>query len=223
MSNRIPPLSAKELEPFRFQMDIVEKSMGFVPNSMKTMARVPAILYGFSSLAGILLGDPKKVTPWKGLKMILKNLRNVARFSKKKDRIPLYLRSLVAHISSKASGCRYCQAHTIGEAKSHGTSEEKLNHIWEFQTHPAFSDKERAALNFAMAAGSVPNAVTNEHFDDLKKHFDYEQIIELGAVVSLFGFLNRWNDTFATQLESMPLANATTYLSKQGWEIGPHQ
>jgi hypothetical protein len=35
----------------------------------------------------------------------------------------------------------------------------------------------------------------------LGKHFDEGQIVELVASVALFGYLNRWNDSMATELE----------------------
>ena len=75
-----------------------------------------------------------------------------------------------------------------------------------------FSEKEKVALRFGMAAGSVPNAVTEEHFADLRKHFTEKQIVELGATVAFFGFLNRWNDTFGTPLEAKAIAKNSKVL-----------
>jgi hypothetical protein len=43
------------------------------------------------------------------------------------------------------------------------------------------------------------------------------------AVCSLFGYLNRWNDTMATTLEDVPLATAERVLAGQGWEVGKHR
>ena len=50
----------------------------------------------------------------------------MAKLMKKKDRVPLHIKNLVAHVSSNASGCRYCQAHTIGEAEHNGATKEQL-------------------------------------------------------------------------------------------------
>ena len=50
-----------------------------------------------------------------------------------------------------------------------------------------FSDAERAALRMVLAAGSMPNAVTDENMEDLERHFDENQIVELLGVVCLFG------------------------------------
>ena len=42
------------------------------------------------------------------------------------------------------------------------------------------------------------------------------------AVISMFGFLNRWNDTLATSLEDVPSAFASEALAPKGWERGEH-
>ena len=49
-----------------------------------------------------------------------------------------------------------------------------------------------------------------------------EQIVELLAVVSLYGFFNRWNDSLATPLERLPREFAQEHLGGHGWELGPH-
>ena len=216
------PISDQEAQSFSFMFDIVKKQMGFIPNSMKTMARVPAILGSFGALAASIIGNPENVSPLKGIQLSLKNMGWQAKHQRNKDRVPLYLKNLVAHVSSNASGCRYCQAHTIGEASHNGASEEQLNAVWDFENSEVFDEKEKAALRFGFAGGSVPNAVTASHFEELRKHFTEEQIVELGATVALFGFLNRWNDTFATELEAPAIANAEKYLKKSGWEISKH-
>jgi len=216
------PLSQQESKPFKFLFSYVKKQMGFVPNSMKTMARVPAIMGAFGSLAASIIGNPQKIKPLVALRLSLKNMGYMASHMKNKDRVPLYLKNLVAHASSNAAGCRYCQAHTIGEAAHNGATKEQLEAVWDFENSPVFTEKEKVALRFGFAAGSVPNMVTNTHFEALRQHFSQAQIVELGATVALFGFLNRWNDTFGTQLEAPARETAEKYLKKSGWKIGKH-
>jgi hypothetical protein len=74
----------------------------------------------------------------------------------------------------------------------------------------------------ASPASLVPNAVTPAHFEDLRSHWDDGQIVEILAVVSLFGFLNRWNDTMATDLEEIPSAFAGATLGAT-WDPGKHR
>ena len=63
---------------------------------------------------------------------------------------------------------------------------------------------------------------TDEDFEDLRKHFIEYQIVEIVSVVSMFGFLNRWNDTLATPLEAEPIEFGEKHLSGNGWSVGKH-
>lgn len=87
---------------------------------------------------------------------------------------------------------------------------------------PHFSDAEREALALAFAAGKVPNESDQQHFAALREHFSEQQIIQLVAVIALFGFLNRWNDTLATALESQPQDFAADNLAALQWTPGKH-
>src|SRR5688500_3572747 len=91
---------------------------------------------------------------------------------------------LVAHVASRAAGCRYCMAHTICGAAHLGIEETKLAAIWDYQSSPLYTEAERAALNFAFAASVVPNAVTDESFAELRKHWDEEQIVEIVGTIA---------------------------------------
>jgi len=74
-------------------------------------------------------------------------------------RVTSALKRMIGWVSSNAAGCRYCQAHTISAAERYGADQEQLDNIWEYETHPSFSEAERAALNFALALSVIPNAV----------------------------------------------------------------
>lgn len=98
----------------------------------------------------------------------------------------------------------------------------KLEAVWEYRTSPLYSPAERIALDFAIAAASQPNAVTDEMFGVMKEHWTEGQIVEILAVVSLFGFMNRWNDSLATPLEEEPLEVGARHLAEHGWVAGKH-
>ncbi|MEM7801464.1 MAG: carboxymuconolactone decarboxylase family protein, partial [Chloroflexota bacterium] len=83
-------------------------------------------------------------------------------------------------------------------------------------------DAERAALRLAYHAALVPNGATEAHFDELKKHFNEAEIVEIVAAISLFGYLNRWNDTMATDLEAPPAKVAERAIGPIGWDTGKH-
>ncbi len=55
------------------------------------------------------------------------------------------------------------------------------------------------------------------------RYFDDSEMVEIVAVIALFGFLNRWNDTVATDLEPAPFAVASNVIAVAGWEPGKHR
>ena len=190
---RLEPRSADELDHLQAQFDQTQQMMGYVPNSLPTMARVPGLVEAFGGLGRAVMANPA---------------------------IPGPLAQMVAQVASTAAGCRYCQAHTTAHAAHMGVSEEKLDELWTWKTSEHFDAAERAALDLAFDAASVPNGVSDDHFTALREHFDDDQIAGLVAIVSYFGFLNRWNDTMATDLEADPAALASRVLKGQGWNPG---
>jgi alkylhydroperoxidase family enzyme len=141
-------------------------------------------------------------------------------------RVTSELKRLVGHVASRIAGCRYCEAHTIRAAQRFGAAEgadpARLDAVWQFRTSPLFNAAERAALEFAAAAASVPGAVTAETAAELKRHWDDGEVVELAGVVALFGFLNRWNDAMATELEAPAAADGQRWLAPHGWSAGKH-
>lgn len=195
--DRISPLPIESLpEELQPAVERYSTQMGFVPNSFRTMARRPKIARAYSELSAAVAASLT---------------------------IPPQMRLLIFHVASYAAGCRYCQAHSIGMAAHDGAiSAEKAAAVWEYETSPLFGESERAALRFAQAAGVVPNAVTGEHFAALREHYSDDQIVEVVAIIAWAGFLNRWNDTMATELEEPALVEAERLLGAKGWEVGKH-
>jgi alkylhydroperoxidase family enzyme len=132
------------------------------------------------------------------------------------------LKRLAAHMASRAAGCQYCQAHSLVAAGNSGVGAEKISAIWDFRTSPQFDDAERVVLEFALAAGMVPNAVTDEHLARLRDHWTDDDIVEILAAICLYAFLNRWNDSMATELEVGPRELGDRVLAVGGWTGGKH-
>lgn len=168
--------------------------LGFTPNALLIMGRRPAVLKAFMDLADSIYAA---------------------------EGLPGDLKRLAALVRSVSSGCQYCAAHTSSWLAEHGVSAEKTAAVWDFETSDAFHDGERAALRLARDAAHVPNGVTEQHFMDLREHYDEDQIAELVAMVSLFAFLNSWNDTLATTLEDHAKDLAASALGDR-WSPGKH-
>lgn len=113
-------------------------------------------------------------------------------------------------------------AHNAGGSLRAGVDEQKLAKVWEYKTSPLFTEAERVAFDFAIAAASQPNAVTDELFEEMKRHWSEGAIVEIAALVAFFGFMNRFNDTMATPLEDEPAAVAEKHIAAHGWSIGKH-
>jgi len=177
-------------------VDFFNTTLGFCPNSVLTMQRRPEIATAFINMN----------------KAVMEN----------KGRVTSALKRMIGYMASFTSGCRYCEAHTIRAAERFGADHEKLENIWEYRTHPAFKENERVALDFAIAASAIPNGVNERIKENLKKYWDEGEIVEILGVISLFGYLNRWNDSMATQMEEGAISSGETYLSQKGWTKGKH-
>jgi alkylhydroperoxidase family enzyme len=114
-------------------------------------------------------------------------------------------------------------AHNAGGSLRSGIKDEKLAAVWEFRSSPLFDARERVALEFAIAAASQPNDVTDELFARMKQHWSEGEIVEIASLVAYFGFMNRFNDTMATPLEDEPIAVAEKHIAAHGWNIGKHK
>ena len=191
------PSTGKEDKDFQNLIKFFNETLGFCPNSVKTMYHRPSIAYAFIELN----------------KAVMENKGNVTSS----------LKRFIGYISSNAAGCRYCQAHTIRAAERYGAEAEKMNNIWEFRTHNAFSESEKAALEFALASSTIPNSVDDRIAENLRLHWNDGEIVEILGVIALFGYLNRWNDSIGTELEKEAIESGGKYLKQKDWTAGKHK
>lgn len=182
---------------FQNLIKFFNETLGFCPNSVKTMYHRPHIAYAFIELN----------------KAVMEN----------KGRVSSALKRMIGYISSMTAGCQYCQAHTIRAAERYGSDVDKMQNIWDFKTHNAFTEPERAALDFALASSSIPNFVDDTIAENLRMYWDEGEIVEILGVISLFGFLNRWNDSMGTEIENGAIESGDKYLKQKGWTTGKHQ
>ena len=192
----VTPLDAEHDLETKKLAEFFNETLGFCPNSVLTMQRRPAISKAFINLNMAVMANEGKVTS--------------------------ALKRMIAWVSSNATGCRYCQAHAIRAAERYGAEQEQLDNIWEYRTHPAFNEAERAALDFSLAASQIPNAVDADIKKRLHDHWTEGEIVEMLGVISLFGYLNRWNDSMGTTLEGDAIESGNQYLGKHGFDVGKH-
>ena len=192
----VRPLSPESNPDVSKLAEFFNETLGFCPNSVLTMQIRPEIARSFINLNIAVMTNHGRVTS--------------------------AFKRIIAWVSSNASGCNYCQAHAIRAAERYGAEQEQLDNIWEYRTHKSFNEAERAALDFTLAASQIPNAVDEDLQQRLQKYWDDGEIVEILAVISLFGYLNRWNDSMATSIENGATESAEKYLAKSGWNKGKH-
>ena len=194
----VKPLDENEIETELCEfIQFFKGPLGVIPNSVRTMSRRPKVAKAFTELNMAVMECHGSVTP--------------------------EFKRIIGYITSFVSGCRYCQAHTILGSQRFGADEDRLKDAWNYENSDHFTDAEKAALKYAHAAASIPNAVDDEIAAELHKHWDDDDIVEITAVIALFGYLNRWNDSMGSALEDLPIDAGNKYLDKTDWEIGKHK
>ncbi len=192
------PLENEEIEDefIKERFAHYEQTRGFTPNSIRTMARRPNVVKAFMALNQAVLYE---------------------------GTVSEQLKMMISLACSFSSGCLYCQSHMANLSDIYDAPAEKIAAILEFESSDLFSEAERAALDLAFKAAQVPNQATQKEFDRLNAYFNEEQIVEIVASISLFGYLNRWNDTMATSLEPLANEQANRLLKSSGWKLGKHK
>ena len=172
----VAPLTLQETQQAEGDIAWLASATGFTANSMLTLSRRPEIAKAVLGLIRAVVRNPDGT-------------------------VDPALRWMVAHVTSLSNGCSYCSAHTFKNGADNGVPQAKLDAIWSFETSDIFSDAERAALRVALTGGQCPSFASREDMAELRRHFSDEQIVEIGAVIALFGFNNRWNALNETDIE----------------------
>ena len=191
----ITPLSSIKDKETQELVTFFNETLGFCPNSVLTMQKKPHLAQAFVNLN----------------KAVMDNAGSISSEFKR----------IIAYISSNTAGCRYCQAHTIRAADRYGGEKERLEQAWDFENSSLFSEAEKVALRFTIAASSVPVSTSQELEELLQHHWDETDILEIMSVIALFGYLNRWNDVMGTSLEKDAKDSAESLLQNH-WDIGKH-
>lgn len=187
----ITPVDLSASDDAKADIEWLASATGFVANSMLTLSHRPEIAKAVLGLIRAVVRNPDGA-------------------------VDPALRWMIAHVTSLSNGCQYCSAHTFKNGADNGVPEDKLEALWDFEKSALFSDAERAALRVAMTGGQCPSYATPEDMAELRRHFSAEQIVEIGAVIALFGFNNRWNALMETDIEE----SVTSFIKTKNYK-GP--
>ena len=192
---RVAPRSTDDLAEYADGFALIELFMGFVPSSLRVMARVPGLLDGMTGLSSVVFLN---------------------------DLLP---------VRSSSSSVSWPAPEPVpvlpgAHRRERGTPRGGPGNA----RRPVVVRDERTVhrrgagrIAARVGLGQSPNAVTDADFAECRRHYTDDQITAIVAVCALFGYLNRWNETMATTLESVPRAVATDVLTPQGWTVGKHE
>ena len=100
------------------------------------------------------------------------------------------LLDLVKARASQINGCAYCIDMHTKDARARGETEQRLYALNGWRETPFFSDRERAALEWAEAITRVADTqVPDDVYERVRKHFDEVELVALTfAAVSINAF-----------------------------------
>src|SRR6516165_1232968 len=97
-----------------------------------------------------------------------------------KGLLPHKLKEMCRIKISVAHQCGYCSTVRSNVAKGEGLTENVINELGSYQTSGYFTAREKAALHYADLFKQGEHAIDkDEVYDELKKHFSEEEIIEV--------------------------------------------
>ncbi|WP_158970270.1 carboxymuconolactone decarboxylase family protein [Chachezhania sediminis] len=177
---QLEPLTADDDRIADPLLEDLVASFGYRPNALLTLARKPGLLPVLMDLVQLVARDEAQVS--------------------------VEMRFLAACEASRRAGCLYSACHAAHALLHSGTAPEKIAALEHFPTSSLFSDRERAALHLARAGGTLPVTGAQVAFDAARTVLDEAEIIDVLAVVALFGWFNRWNSLVGSALEPIPAA-----------------
>ena len=108
--------------------------------------------------------------------------------------LPKATQELVSLRASQINGCGWCIDMHTKEAAAAGETAVRLNLVAAWRESTVFTEAEQAALALAEEGTRLADAyqgVSDETWDQVRKHYDEDQIAALVALVALINAANR--------------------------------
>lgn len=171
----VPMVADKDFSPaFKKSAERVSKRVGMVANNVRAMANSPEL----GATMRQFLDDV-----WDH------------------GDLPKPMKALIRQKVSNINRCLYCSAHQLKVLASQGVVQEKIDNMNEYQTHPAFSDKERAILAYAEALTIDAGSISKNVIRAFTEHTTDQERVEVTIVAAAMGLLNRLNDGLQVPIE----------------------
>jgi alkylhydroperoxidase family enzyme len=105
------------------------------------------------------------------------------------------IKNLVELKGAQLIGCEFCVDLGSQICRNSGFSDEELLAIPRYQSSDLFTDREKTALDYAVAVMRTPVEVSDELFARMRSYFDERQLVEITALLTLVN-LDRFNAAF---------------------------
>ena len=129
------------------------------------------------------------------------------------------LRNLANIKTSMVNACAYCTAHTSIFGQGLGISDEELEVLGSdaYKASPLFDERDKAVIAWAEAMTRNTAQRDQVVWGEMKRLFTDTEIVEISMACAMFNMINRLNDSFSTDLETVDYNkkqwNAVTGLS----------
>jgi alkylhydroperoxidase family enzyme len=100
-------------------------------------------------------------------------------------------------------GCPFRTDSLSANCRDDGAPPEKIADVASFRKSDRFTAAEAAALGLAEAMSRTPADVTDAEFDEARRHFNDQQLVELAATIASENYRARFNR--AVGVESLGL------------------
>lgn len=183
----VPMVADEDFSPaFKVSAERVSKRVGMIANNVRAMANAPEL----GATMRTFLDDV-----WDH------------------GDLPKPMKAMIRQKVSNINACLYCSAHQIKVLKSQGVDQDKIDNMYDFRNHPAFSEKERAILAYAEALTVDASSIPPDVIADFTDHTTNQERVEVTIVAAAMGLLNRLNDGLRVPIEEpmLDLASAITF------------
>ena len=82
-----------------------------------------------------------------------------------------------------------------------GLTEDKLRALADFEDSPDLSDIERLVLRYAVGMTLTPVEVSDELFEQLRRHFNERELVELTSCIAWENHRARFDHAFGVEAE----------------------
>ena len=116
-----------------------------------------------------------------------------------KSSIEKKLQHLIEYRVSQINGCAYCLDMHSKDLRHEGETEQRIYLLSAWRESPFYTDRERAALAWAESVTLLTDQqVSDEVYEQARKEFSEEELIELTVAVIAINSWNRANIAFRT-------------------------